>query len=182
MTGLPVFKAARDFHQPIEAPGSSRLSQTCSGFRLPRIPQFICIKGVSLLRLYVELLDLLTARTSVLTPVAKTSPHQIPVVDVLLAWWYGLARGAARLEHRTRYRHDPLRHRLLELPRVPSPETVRRFFGRITYRHTTEVSEALMQLSLKSLRPTLLGHTLDLDSTVFCCEGEHTGRLIAHHL
>ncbi len=53
--------------------------------------------GVILLRLYVELLDLRTALTNVLTPVAKTSNHQIPVVDVLLAWWYGLALGAERL-------------------------------------------------------------------------------------
>ena len=43
--------------------------------------------GVILLRLYVELLDLRSAVTRVLTPVAKTSHHQIPVVDVLLAWW-----------------------------------------------------------------------------------------------
>ena len=52
---------------------------------------------------------------------------------------------------------------------------MRRFFGRFTYRHTTEVSEAMMRLSLRSLRPTLLGHTLDLDSTVFCRYGEHEG-------
>jgi len=137
--------------------------------------------GVILLRLYVELLDLRTALTSVLTPVAKTSPHQIPVSDVLLAWWYGLALGAERFEHLTRYRRDPLLSRLLGLPRFPSPDTVRRFFGRFTYRHTTEVSEALMRLSLKSLRPTLLGHTLDLDSTVFCRYGEHEGSLIGHN-
>jgi len=43
--------------------------------------------GVILLRLYFELLGLHTALTGMLIPVAKTSPHQIPVVDVLLAWW-----------------------------------------------------------------------------------------------
>jgi hypothetical protein len=137
--------------------------------------------GVILLRLYVELLDLRTALTRVLTPVAKTSNHQIPVVDVLLAWWYGLALGAERFEHLTRYRRDPLLPRLLGLPRVPSPDTVRRFFGRFSYRHTTEVSEALMRLSLGSLRPTLLGHTLDLDSTVFCRYGEQGGSLKGHN-
>ena len=137
--------------------------------------------GVILLRLYVELLGLRTALTSVLTPGAKTSHHQIPVSDVLLAWWYGLALGAERFEHLTRYRRDPLLSRLLGLSRFPSPDTVRRFFGRFTYRHTTEVSEALMRLSLKSLRPTLLGHTLDLDSTVFCRYGEHEGSLIGHN-
>jgi hypothetical protein len=58
--------------------------------------------GAILLRLYVELLDLRTALASVLTPVAKTAHHQIPVVDVLLAWWYGLALGAERFDHLTR--------------------------------------------------------------------------------
>jgi hypothetical protein len=137
--------------------------------------------GVLLLRLYVDLLDRRTALTRVLTPVAKTSHPQIPVGDVLLAWWYGLALGAERVDHLTRYRRDLLLPRLLGLPRVPSPETGRRFFGRFTDRHTTDVSEALMRLSLGSRRPTLLGHTLDLDSTVFWRYGEHEGSLLGHH-
>ena len=137
--------------------------------------------GAILLRLYFELLGLRTALTRVLTPVAKTSNHQISVVDVLLAWWYGLALGAERFEHLTCYRRDPLLPRLLGLPRFPSPDTVRRFFGRFTYRHTTEVSEALMRLSWGSLRSPLTGHTLDLDSTVFCRYGDHEGSLKGHN-
>ena len=137
--------------------------------------------GVILLRLYIEFLNLRTALTSVLTPMAKTSNHQIPVVDVLLAWWYGLALGAERFEHLTRYRGDPLLPRMLGLSRFPSPDTVLRFFGRFTYRPTTEVSEALMRLSLRSLRPTLMGHPLDLDSTVFCRYGEQDGSLKGHN-
>jgi len=137
--------------------------------------------GAILLRLYFELLGLRPALTRVLTPVTKTSNHQIPVVDVLLAWWYGLALGAERFEHLTRYRRDPLLPRLLGLSRFPAPDTVRRFFGRFTYRHTTEVSEALMRLSLGSVRPTLTGHTLDLDSTVFCRYGKHEGSLKGHN-
>ncbi|MDC8450123.1 MAG: hypothetical protein LV473_17455 [Nitrospira sp.] len=43
--------------------------------------------GVILLRLYVELLDLRSTLPKVLTSVAKTSHHQIPVVEVLRAWW-----------------------------------------------------------------------------------------------
>mgnify|MGYP003547573850 CR=1 FL=1 len=111
----------------------------------------------------------------------KTSNNQIAAVDVLLAWWYGLALGAERFEHLTRYRRDPLLPRLLGLPRFPSPDTVQRFFRRFTYRRTTEVSEALMRLSLQSLRPTLLGHTLDLDSTVFCRYGAQAGSLKGHN-
>ena len=137
--------------------------------------------GAILLRLYFELVGLRTALTPVLAPFTKTSNNQIPAVDVLLAWWYGLALGAERFEHLTRYRRDPLLPRLLGLPRFPSPDTVRRFFGRFTYRHTTEISEVLIRLSLQRLRPTLLGHTLDLDSTVFCRYGDHEGSLIGHN-
>jgi hypothetical protein len=121
-----------------------------------------------LLRLYFEVIGLRAALAPLLTPFTKTSNNQIPAVDVLLAWWYGLALGAERFEHLTRYRRDPLLPRLLGLPRFPSPDTVRRFFQGFTYRQTTEVSEALMRMSLGSMRPILLGHTLDLDSTVFC--------------
>lgn len=59
---------------------------------------------------------------------AKTSNNQILAVDVLLAWWYGLALGVERFEQLTRYRRDPLLPRLLGLPRFPSPDTLRRFF------------------------------------------------------
>jgi len=137
--------------------------------------------GAILLRLYVELIGLRTALVPLLTPFAKHSNNQISAVDVLLAWWYGLALGAERFEHLTRYRRDPLLPRLLGLPRFPSPDTVRRFFGRFTYQHTTAVSEALMRLSLSAMRPILLGHTLDLDSTVFCRYGRQGGSLKGHN-
>jgi hypothetical protein len=123
--------------------------------------------GVILLRLYFELLGLRAALGPLLAPLAKTSNNQIPVVDVLLAWWYGLTLGAERFEHFTRYRRDPLLPRLLGLSRFPSPDT--------------EVSEALMRLSLRAMRPILLGHTLDLDSTVFCRYGEQEGSLRGHN-
>jgi len=137
--------------------------------------------GAILLRLYFELLGLRTVLTGVLTPLAKTSNNQIPAVDVLLAWWYGLALGAERFAHMTRYRRDPLLPSLLGLPRFPSPDTLQRFFQRFTYRRTTEVSEALMRLSLGAMRPILLGHTLDLDSTVFCRYGDQEGSLKGHN-
>jgi len=137
--------------------------------------------GAIVLRLYFELLGLRAALGPLLTPFAKASNNQIPAVDVLLAWWYGLTLGAERFEHFTRYRRDPLLPRLLGLPRFASPDTLRRFFHACTYRRTTEVSEALMRLSLKTMRPILLGHTLDLDSTVFCRYGDQEGSLKGHN-
>ncbi|MDC8450339.1 MAG: hypothetical protein LV473_18570 [Nitrospira sp.] len=75
----------------------------------------------------------------------------------------------------TRSRRDPLWPRLLGLPRFSSPAPLRRFFQGVTSRRTTEVAEALMRLSLSTMRPIQLGHTLDLDSTVFCRYGEQDG-------
>ena len=43
--------------------------------------------GAILLRLYFEVIGLRAALAPVLTPFTKTSNHQIPAVDVLLAWW-----------------------------------------------------------------------------------------------
>lgn len=137
--------------------------------------------GAILLRLYFEWIGLRAALAPVLTPFTKTSNNQIAAVDVLLAWWYGLALGAERFEHFTRYRRDPLLPRLLGVPRFPSPDTLRRFFHSFTYRRTTEVSEVLMRLSLHAMRPILLGHTLDLDSTVFCRYGDQAGSLKGHN-
>ncbi|MDF0677241.1 MAG: hypothetical protein P0120_23335 [Nitrospira sp.] len=73
--------------------------------------------GATLQRLYLELIELRAG----LTPFTKTSNNQIPAVDVLLAWWYGLALGAERFEHLTRNRRDPLLSRLLGLTGFPRP-------------------------------------------------------------
>ncbi len=137
--------------------------------------------GAILLRLYFELIGLRAALAPLLVPFAKTSNNQIPAMDVLLAWWYGLALGAERFEHFTRYRRDPLLPRLLGLRRFPSPDTLRRFFHGFRYGGTSEMSEALMRVSLGTMRPILLGHTLDLDSTVFCRYGEQDGSLKGHN-
>ena len=48
---------------------------------------------------------------------------------------------------------------------------------RFGYREVTEVSERLMRFSLTRMRPILMGHTLDLDSTMLCRYGEQEGSL-----
>lgn len=60
--------------------------------------------GAILLRLYFEVIGLRASLVPLLVPFAKTSNNQIPPVDVRLAWWYGLALGAERFAHMTRYR------------------------------------------------------------------------------
>jgi hypothetical protein len=133
--------------------------------------------GVILLRLYFEWMGLGKELGKVLATFAKRSNNQIPSVDVMLSWFYGLALGAERFEHFTKYRRDRLLGELLGMERFCSPDTLRRLFLRFNYREVTEVSERLMGYSLAPMRPILLGHTLDLDSTVLCRYGEQEGSL-----
>ena len=95
----------------------------------------------------------------------------------MLSWFYGLALGAERFEHFTRYRRDRLLGELLGMKRFCSPDTLRRLFLRFHYREVTETSERLMRFSLARMRPILMGHTVDLDSTVLCRYGEQEGSL-----
>lgn len=133
--------------------------------------------GVILLRLYFEWVGLRRELNEALMSFRKRSNNQIPSVDVMLSWYYGLALGAERFEHFTRYRRDRLLGELLGIERFCSPDTLRRLFLRFSYREVTEVSERLMRYSLARMRPILMGHTLDLDSTVMCRYGEQEGSL-----
>src|SRR6266481_185190 len=133
--------------------------------------------GVILLRVYFEWIKLREELEETLVEFRKRSNNQIGSVEVMLSWFYGLALGAERFEHFTRYRRDGLLGELLGMKRFCSPDTLRRLFLRFHYREVTEVSERLMRFSLRRMRPILLGHTLDLDSTVLCRYGEQEGSL-----
>src|SRR5678816_3681426 len=133
--------------------------------------------GVILLRLYFEWIKLRQELSGALVCISKRSNNQISSVDVMLGWCYGLALGAERFEHFTRYRRDRLLGELLGIKRFASPDTIRRLFLSFSYQRLTEASERLMRFSLARMRPILLGHTLDLDSSVFCRYGEQEGSL-----
>ena len=133
--------------------------------------------GVILLRVYFEWIKLREELSGGLVSLSKRSNNQISAVDVMLGWFYGLALGAERFEHFTRYRRDRLLGELLGIERFASPDTIRRLFLGFNYQRVTEVSERLMRFSLSRSRPILLGHTLDLDSTVLCRYGEQEGSL-----
>jgi Transposase DDE domain group 1 len=132
---------------------------------------------VILLRLYFEWIKLRDELSEGLVSFSKLSNNQISSVEVMLSWFYGLALGAERFEHFTRYRRDRLLGELLGIKRYGSPDTLKRLFLRFSYRELTEVSERLMRFSLARMRPILIGHTLDLDSTVLCRYGEQEGSL-----
>jgi hypothetical protein len=133
--------------------------------------------GVILLRVYFEWIKLREELDETLVEFRKRSNNQIGSVEVMLSWFYGLALGAERFEHFTRYRRDRLLGELLGIKRFCSPDTLRRLFLRFHYREVTEASERLMRFSLARMRPILIGHTVDLDSTVLCRYGEQEGSL-----
>ena len=133
--------------------------------------------GVILVRIYFEWIKLREELSVGLVRFTKRSNNQIPAVDVMLGWFYGLSLGAERFEHFTRYRRDRLLGELLGIERFSSPDTIRRLFLSFNYQRLTEVSERLMRFSLSRTRSILLGHTLDLDSTVLCRYGEQEGSL-----
>jgi hypothetical protein len=133
--------------------------------------------GVMLLRIYFEWIKLREELSVGLVRFTKRSNNQIPAVDVMLGWFYGLSLGAERFEHFTRYRRDRLLGEVLGIERFSSPDTIRRLFLSFNYQRLTEVSERLMRFSLSRTRSILLGHTLDLDSTVLCRYGEQEGSL-----
>ena len=86
--------------------------------------------GVILLRLYFEWIGLRKELEQYLAGFLKRSNNQIRAVDVMLSWFYGLALGAERFEHFTRYRRDRLLGELLGMERFGSPDTLRRLFLR----------------------------------------------------
>ena len=130
-----------------------------------------------LLRLYFEWIKLREELNETLVKFSKRSNNQISSVEVMPSWFYGLALGAERFEHFTRYRRDRLLGELLGIKRYGSPDTMRRLFLRFNYQKMTEISERLMGFSLSGSRPILLGHTLDVDSTILCRYGTREGSL-----
>jgi len=93
--------------------------------------------GVILLRLYFEWIGLRKELEEGLAGFVKRSNNRISSVDVMLSWFYGLALGAERFEHFTRYRRDRLLGELLGVERFCSPDTLRRLFLRFGYREVT---------------------------------------------
>ena len=69
--------------------------------------------GLILLRLYFEWIKLREELNETLVKFSKRSNNQISSVEVMPSWFYGLALGAERFEHFTRYRRDRLLGELL---------------------------------------------------------------------
>jgi hypothetical protein len=110
-------------------------------------------------------------------PDGRTSPNQIPVVDMVLAFFAAVLTGGRRFAHVERLRSDEVVRTILGLKRMPSAMTLTRYFGGVVRAQVEHLSEVLGQFVVGQLKRPALGATLDLDSTVFERYGHQEGSL-----
>jgi hypothetical protein len=114
-------------------------------------------------------------------PDGRTSPNQIPVIDLALALFATVLTGGRRFAHVERLRTDEVVHTILGIARMPSAMTLTRYFGGFVRSQVEHLSEVLWSLVARKLRPSPLGAVLDLDSTVFERYGAQEGSLKGHN-
>lgn len=114
-------------------------------------------------------------------PDGRSSPNQIPVVAIVLAFLATVLTGGRRFAHLERLRHDEVVRGLLGIARLPSAMTVTRYLGGLVRGQVERLAELLRRVVLERLRPRWLGYVLDLDSTVFERYGTQEGSLQGHH-
>jgi hypothetical protein len=110
-------------------------------------------------------------------PDGRSSPNQIPVVDLVLAFFAGVLTGSRRFAHVERLRSDEVVQTILGLARMPSAMTLTRYFGGLVRSQVEHLSAVLGQFVFGQLKRPALGATLDLDSTVFERYGHQEGSL-----
>jgi hypothetical protein len=114
-------------------------------------------------------------------PDGRTSPNQIPVVDIVLALFATVLTGGRRFAHIERLRADEVVRKVLGVNRMPSAMTLTRYFGGFARCQVEHLSEMLWPLVKALLRSPPLGSVLDLDSTVFERYGTQEGSLKGHN-
>ena len=110
-------------------------------------------------------------------PDGRTSPNQIPVVDLVLAFLAAVLTGGRRFAHVERLRTDEVVQAILGMARMPSAMTLTRYFGGLVRSQVEHLSAVLGQFIFGQLKRPPLGATLDLDSTVFERYGRQEGSL-----
>ena len=110
-------------------------------------------------------------------PDGRTSPNQIPVVDLALTFFAAVLTGGRRFAHAERLRTDAVMQAILGMGRMPSAMTLTRYFGGMVRSQVEHLSVVLGQFVFGQLKWPPLGATLDLDSTVFERYGRQEGSL-----
>jgi len=103
------------------------------------------------------------------------SNNAIPLAHALTAFLMSVVVGARRFAHCQWLRADHVLHAMLGLERFPGDDTIRNFFLRFSQSHIESFWRPLWRWLLLLLRCPAKGFSLDLDSTVFCREGQQEG-------
>jgi hypothetical protein len=114
-------------------------------------------------------------------PDGRTSPNQIPVVDMVLSFLVSVLTGARRFAHIERIREDEVVRGILGVSRLPSAMSVTRYFGGFVRQQVEHLDGVLWSFTERWLPTPMLGMTLDLDSTVFERYGHQEGSLKGHN-
>ncbi len=104
-----------------------------------------------------------------------TSNNALPLAHSLTAFLMSVVVGAQRFAHCDWLRADRVLHALLGLERFPSDDTLRNFFLRFSQAHIESFWRPLWRWRLRLVACPAGGFSLDLDSTVFCREGQQEG-------
>jgi hypothetical protein len=114
-------------------------------------------------------------------PDGRTSPNQIPVVDMVLSFLISVLTGGRRFAHVERLRADEAVRGILGVERLPSAMSLTRYLGGFVRKQVEHLDEVLWSFTMAWLRAPMLGMTLDLDSTVFERYGHQEGSLKGHN-
>jgi len=104
-----------------------------------------------------------------------TSNNAIPLAHCLTAFLMSVVVGARRFAHAEWLRADRVLHAMLGLARFPSDDTIRNFFLRFAPAAIEAFWRPLWRWLLLRVDCPAAGFSLDLDSTVFCREGNQEG-------
>ena len=108
-------------------------------------------------------------------PDGRTSPNQVPVVDIAMQLLATFALGGSRFEHAGRITNDRVLQTILGIRRFGSPSSIRRYFSNLTQGQSEAIHQTLSKLVVSVLAGQRKSDVLDLDSTVFCRWGSQEG-------
>lgn len=114
-------------------------------------------------------------------PDGRSSPNQVPVVDIAMALMATILTGGSRFAHVERVRADAAIKTILNASRMPSESVVTRYFGNFTQGQSEHMIETLQRLIAEQLRNCKTPEVLDLDSTVFSRYGDQEGSAKGYH-
>jgi hypothetical protein len=104
-----------------------------------------------------------------------TSNNALALAHSLTAFLMSVVVGAQRFAHCQWLRADHVWHTLPGVERFPSDDTIRNFFLRFSHAHLEAFWRPLWRWLLLLVKCPTSGFALELDSTVFCREGQQEG-------